>query len=521
MAETGKKKWLITVTVILCSMLELVDVSIVNVALTDMMGNLGATLNEVSWVIAAYAIANVIVIPLAGFLSDQFGRRNYFISSVMLFTVASVFCGLSTSIWELVFFRFIQGMAGGALLTTSQTILVETFPEKELGLANGLFGMGVVIGPTIGPTLGGVIVDNLSWHWIFFINLPIGSIAALLAFTYVKNQATYIKGKLKASVDWIGIIMLIVGIGSLQLVLENGNSEDWFQSTFIICFAFIATFGIIGFIYRMLKQIDPIVDLKVLKNRNVAVGTFLSFIMGFGLFGSVFIYPVFTQQILGYTATQTGELLIPGALFGGLMMPVVGALIQKGVQPKYLVPIGFVVFATFCLMTAHIISPETSERSFFWPLLLRGFGMGFLFLPLAILSLQGLKGRDISQSTGLNNMLRQLGGSFGIAILATYLGNKAEQNRSLLDAHLSSNNPNVMAHLKSITDGLIASGTNAFEAKQQALTVLNGVLSEQVYLVTYKDTFMTLGVFFLVCIPIILLINKVKNDASLGHMPMH
>ena len=239
MAETGAKKWLITITVILCSMLELVDVSIVNVALTDMMGNLGTTLNEVTWVVSAYAIANVIVIPLAGFLSETFGRRNYFITSVILFTTASVFCGLSTGIWELVAFRFIQGMAGGALLTTSQTILVETFPEKQLGLANGLFGMGVVIGPTIGPTLGGVIVDNLSWHWIFFINLPIGIIASVLAFTYVKNQTNYIKGKIKKSIDWLGILMLIIGIGSLQLVLEKGNDDDWFQSTFIICFTFI------------------------------------------------------------------------------------------------------------------------------------------------------------------------------------------------------------------------------------------------------------------------------------------
>ncbi len=521
MAETGARKWLITITVILCSMLELVDVSIVNVALTDMMGNLGATLNEVTWVVSAYAIANVIIIPMAGFLSETFGRRNYFITSVVLFTAASVFCGLSTGIWELVAFRFIQGMAGGALLTTSQTILVEAFPEKELGLANGLFGMGVVIGPTIGPTLGGVIVDNLSWHWIFFINLPIGVIASILAFTYVKNPVNFIKGKLKKSIDWIGILLLIIGVGSLQLVLEKGNDDDWFQSSFITSFAFIAAFGIIGFIWRMLKQANPIVDLKVLKHRNVAVGTFLSFILGFGLFGSVFIYPVFTQQILGYTATQTGELLIPGALLGGMMMPVVGALISKGISPKILVPIGFAVFGIFCLLTSTIISPNTTEKAFFFPLLLRGFGMGFLFLPLTILSLQGLKGRDIGQSTGINNMMRQLGGSFGIAILATYLANKAAQNRNILDSHLSTNNSNVMARLQSITEGLIAKGTNVFEAKQQALKVLNGMLMEQVYLVTYKDVFITLGVFFLVCIPIIFLIKKVKNTASVSHTSMH
>lgn len=521
MAEIGIRKWLITVTVILCSMLELIDVSIVNVALTDMMGNLGATLNEVSWVVAAYAIANVIVIPLADFLSETLGRRNYFIGSVVLFTTASVFCGLSTGIWELVFFRFIQGLAGGALLTTSQTILVESFPEEQLGLANGLFGMGVVIGPTIGPTLGGIIIDKLSWHWIFFINLPVGIIAALMAFTFVRNRQDHHERKSKKTIDWWGILLLIIGVGSLQLVLERGNDKDWFQSTFIIIFTCIAAFGIIAFIWRMLNKDNPVVDLKVLKKRNVALGTFLSFIMGFGLFGSVFIYPIFTQRILGFTATQTGELLIPGALLGGLMMPVVGKLIEKGVKPQYMVPFGFAIFGIFCFLTANIISPDTSGRSFIFPLLLRGLGIGFLFLPLTFLSLQGLKGRDVGQSTGLNNMLRQLGGSFGIAILATFLGNRAQKNRSFLDTHLSTNRTEVWQRLHDITMGLIAKGQNAIEAKTQALNVINGLLMKQVYLVSYIDVFMLLGVFFLLCIPFIFLVKNVKSNGSKSSPAIH
>ena len=512
MAEVGFKKWMITVTVILCSMLELIDVSIVNVALTDMMGNLGATINEVSWVIAAYAIANVIVIPMAGFLSEIFGRRNYFITSVIIFTVASVFCGLSTGIWELVAFRFIQGMAGGALLTTSQTILVETFPAKELGLANGLFGMGVIIGPTIGPTLGGVIVDNLSWHWIFFINLPIGIIAATLAFSFIKNQTTYKTESIKSKIDWLGILLLIVGIGSLQFVLEKGKEEDWFQSTLIIVLTIISIFGIIGFILRMLSQKNPLVDLRILRYRNVSIGTFLAFVLGFGLFGSVFIYPIFTQQILGYTATQTGELLIPGALLGGVLMPIVGKLVQRGVSPKYLIPIGFLVFATFTFIMAGIITPDTDEGNFFVPLLLRGLGLSFLFLPLTILSLQGLKGRDVSQSAGLSNMMRQLGGSFGIAILATYLTNREVFNNQRIGVHLNSNDPMVMQRVQNIINGIVAKGTNVFEAKQQAYMVLEGMLTKQAYLVTYIDIFTMLGVFFIVCIPVVLLIKKYKSN---------
>ena len=519
MAEVGIRKWLITVTVILCSVLELIDVSIVNVALTDMMGNLGATLNEVSWVVAAYAIANVIIIPMAGFLSERLGRRTYFITSVVIFTVASMFCGFSTNIWELVFFRFVQGMAGGALLTTSQTILVESFPEEELGLANGLFGMGVIIGPTIGPTLGGYIVDNLSWHWIFFINLPVGIIASVLAFVFVRNRVSTRSGR--QAVDWLGIGLLILGVGSLQVVLEKGKEDDWFQSPFITTMALLAAVGIVGFIVRMLRADDPVVDLRVLRHRNVAVGTFLSFIMGFGLFGTVFVFPIFAQQILGYTATQTGKLLIPGALVGGLMMPLVGKLIARGVSPKYLVPAGFFLFAVFTFMMGDIITPTTSEESFFWPLLVRGVGLGFLFLPLTFLSLQGLKGNEVPQSTGLNNMLRQLGGSFGIALLATYLSNQLVYNRAMIGSNLDVNDPAVMQRVQSLSTQLAASGTNVIEATQQAYLVLSGMLSQQAALVTYIDIFQMLGAFFLVCIPIVVLIKRVRVSGPAGPVSLH
>ncbi len=485
-----------------------------------MMGNLGATLNEVSWVVAAYAIANVIIIPMAGFLSEQLGRRKYFIGSVVLFTIASVLCGFSTGIWELVFFRFLQGMAGGALLTTSQTILVESFPPEELGLANGLFGMGVIIGPTIGPTLGGVIVDNLSWHWIFFINLPVGIIATLLAYNFVRERPA-VQRATKRVVDWLGIGLLILGVGSLQLVLEKGKEEDWFQSGFITGMTVLALIGIVGFIVRMLRSPEPVVDLRVLRFRNVAVGTFLSFIMGFGLFGTVFVFPIFAQQILGYTATQTGELLIPGALVGGFMMPLVGRLIAKGVSPKYLIPLGFFLFSVFTFMMGRIITPETSEASFFWPLLVRGIGLGFLFLPLTFLSLQGLKGNDVPQSTGLNNMLRQLGGSFGIAVLATYLGNRIVYNRAMIGSNLNTNDPVIMQQVSSLTKRLVASGTNVVEATQQAYMVLSGMLSKQAALVTYIDIFELLGAFFLACIPLVLFIRRVKNAAATGPVSLH
>jgi DHA2 family multidrug resistance protein len=311
MSETGARKWIITVTVILASMLELIDTSIVNVALPQIMGNLGATLDEATWIITAYVVANVIVIPMTGWFASLFGRRNYLAGSVVLFTIASYACGQATGIWELVAFRFIQGAAGAALLSTSQSVLVETFPPAELGLANALFGMGVVVGPTIGPTLGGWITDNYSWRWIFYVNLPLGIIAALLIWAYIRDPE---HKRATGTVDWAGMFLLVLGVGSLQVLLERGEREDWFSSPRINTLAVLSVVGILGFIWRELTAEHPVVDLRVLKDRSLAVGTFFTFILGFGLYSSIFVFPVFAQSLLGFTAMQTGLILLPGAL---------------------------------------------------------------------------------------------------------------------------------------------------------------------------------------------------------------
>src|SRR5512135_3577328 len=270
MSETGARKWIITLTVILASVIELVDTSIVNVALPQMMGNLGATLDEVAWVVTAYVVANVIVIPMTGWLSSLFGRRNYFAGSIVLFTVASFFCGHATNIWELVAFRFIQGIGGGALLSTSQAILVETFPPEELGLANALFGLGVVVGPTIGPTLGGWITDNFAWPWIFYVNLPIGIAATVLTLAFIREPQ---HKRRVGSIDKLGIALLAVGIGSLQVVLERGDREDWFAATYITVLTAVAAVVLPLFVWHEMRTEHPIVDLRVLKDRSLAMGT--------------------------------------------------------------------------------------------------------------------------------------------------------------------------------------------------------------------------------------------------------
>jgi MFS transporter, DHA2 family, multidrug resistance protein len=510
MAETGARKWIITVTVVLATLIELIDTSIVNVALPQMMGNLSATLDEVAWVVTAYVVANVLVVPMSAFFSRVFGRRNYFAGSIVLFTIASFFCGHATNIWELVFFRFVQGLGGGALFSTSQSILIETFPPEELGLANGLFGLGVVLGPTIGPTLGGYIVDNYSWPYIFYINIPIGIVAALLTVSYIRQGEHDAKA---ASIDWAGIALLVVGIGSLQVVLERGERDDWFSASYIVMLTGVAAIGIVGFIWRELTAEHPVVDLRVLKDRSLAVGTLFTFILGFGLYSSVFIFPVFAQNLLGFTAMQTGLILLPGGIATAIMMPIIGKALQKGAPAQLLNAAGFISFFVFTRLLSHA-TLESGRADFFWPLIFRGVGLGLLFVPLTTLALSNLRGKNVAQGTGLTNMMRQLGGSFGVALIATYVEKRSWWHRSRLLAHVSIYDFAVQQRLQAMMRALQAKGSPPLEAQRQAYAALEGTVAKQTFLLTYMDAFRVVGIFFLLCIPLLLLFKRRKGAAQ-------
>ncbi len=522
--ETGFRKWIIVITVVLCCLLELIDTSIVNVALTQMMGNLSATQQEVSWVVASYAIANVIVIPMTGFLAEQFGRKNYYLVSVILFTLASMACGQSTNLWELVAFRFIQGIGGGALMATSQAILIDTFPPKQLALGQALFGMGVIIGPTIGPTLGGYIVENYDWPWIFYVNVPVGILASIFTTLFIRDPER-IKNAIPKplrDIDWAGIFFLVLGVGSMQYVLEQGESNDWFDDKVILLFTALSVIGVVGFLWRELTAKDPIVDLRVLtKSRNLAVGAFLSFVLGFGLFASVFVFPIFTQRILGFTAEQTGYLLLPGALASGFMMPLIGRMLQAGVPQKLMIPVGFTIFFFFTFWMAAKISPTAGESDFFWPLIVRGVGLGLIFLPITTMSLAGLQGKDAGQAAGLTGMIRQLGGSFGVAIVGTYLERSLQANRVALLPNISLYNPETTQRIQAFTQGFMAKGYSMAQAQQQAYAALEGVLMKQVSLITYSQVFTSLGLFFLACLPLILLVKRAKPGEKMDLNAAH
>ncbi|MBC7522931.1 MAG: multidrug efflux MFS transporter [Flavobacterium sp.] len=513
LVEYGFRRVIITITAVLCALLEIVDTTIVNVALTNMRGSLGATLTDVAWVITAYAIANVIVIPMTSWLSQQFGRRNYFAVSIIIFTTASFLCGNATNIWELVAFRFIQGLGGGALLVTAQTIITESYPLAKRGMAQAIYGMGVIVGPTLGPPLGGYIVDHFSWPFIFYINIPIGIIATILTLSFVRSPKY--GEKLKANqVDWWGIFFLAAFIGSLQFVLEHGQQDDWFNDSTIVTLSCVSFFGLLLFIWREMTYQYPIVNLGVLKDGNLRIGIVMCFILGFGLYGSTLIIPIYTQSILGWSATDAGLLLIPGSITTAFCMPIVGNLIQKGFPQGYLVGGGFFIFFVFTFLMYKVITPDTGTEHFFWPLIFRGIGLGLLFVPITALSLSTLSGKSIGEGAAFTGMMRQLGGSFGIAIITTFITRFGQKHRVDLISHLDGSKYEVQQRILQLQKNFQSKGFSVNESLSKAYQVIDYSVLKQSTVLSYMDIFLYLGMLFLFCIPIIFLIKRGKTKIN-------
>ena len=519
LVEYGSRRVIITITAIFCALLEIVDSTIVNVALNDMKGNLGATLSEVSWVITAYAIGNVIIVPMTSWLSAQFGRRNYFAASIIIFTIFSFMCGNAHGIWELVLYRFLQGLGGGALLVTSQTIITESYPPEKRSMAQAIYGLGIIIGPTLGPPLGGYIVDHYTWPYIFYINIPIGIIATLLTLQFVRSPKFALK-KAMHEIDFLGIGLLAISVGSLQYVLERGHEDDWFTSNTIVTLTVTAVFGFFFFIWRELTTKNPVVELRVLKNGNLRVGTMLSFILGFGLYGSTFIIPLYVQSILHWTPQQAGALMIPAALTTAFMMPIIGKMLQSGAKQTLLVALGMVIFFLYSFWGYKALTPDTPKDAFFWMLILRGLGMGMLFIPITSLSLSTLKGQQIGQGASFTGMMRQLGGSFGIAMITTYMATQNVIHKTNIGNHLTIDNPAVQQRISAMQHSYMAKCKTADIALKSAYQTLDFAVSTQASVMSYMDVFMFIGVMFLCCIPFVLMVkeNKKKVKVDMGDM---
>lgn len=515
MAVKGIAKYIIVATTVSAAVMELIDTSIVNVALSDMAGSLGVSIEDISWVITSYAIANVIIIPLTGFLAEYFGRRSYYIASMILFTFASYMCAESTGLVEIILWRFVQGVGGGALLSTSQAILFDAFEPEERPMASGLFGMGLVLGPTLGPTVGGYIIEHFSWPLIFMINLPIGIIATILAVTFIGAKPNEGKRKKEIHIDYTGIAFLMAGIGCLQYVLERGEAEDWFSSNSIKICAVIAAAGLIGFIMYELRIKNPAVNLRVLGNRNLAFTTIFTFVAGFGLFTSVFVYPVLAQRVLGYTAYETGLSLLAPTLIGVVMMPIIGKSMSKGVPAIPFVVIGFILFAAYSWFSAGV-SPDVSRWDFFFPLALRAFGISMVQLPLINQAVVGLKPQEYPAGIALNNMIRQLGGAFGIAIANNYIAHNYAQHRTDLVSNLTQGSYELTNHVSSLTQNFIAKGSDSLTAASKAYAMVNGAVDKQAYYLSYLDTFRLIAIFFVLVIPLVVFLRTKKKTNGNG-----
>jgi MFS transporter, DHA2 family, multidrug resistance protein len=502
----AEHKYLIAAAVVLAALMQVIDSSIVNVALPDMMGNLGANLDEIAWVSTGYILASVIVIPLTGFLGDLLGRKRYFVGSIILFTASSFFCGAAHSLGTLIMWRIIQGIGGGALMTVSQAVLFESFPPEEAGTAMALFGLGVMVGPTIGPTLGGYLVDNAGWPWIFYINIPVGILAATMIAAYVHDPEHQQKPPM---IDYQGIALLAVSVGAIQYVLEHGQREDWFDSRQIVALTVTGVVCWIALLWRELTIDHPAIDFRVLRHRQMWVGTLLGVVMGVGLYAMSFTLPVFLQGDLHMTAQQTGFVLLPGALATAVSMGVVGRLTNR-FDARILITIGALVFAA-AAWRLSLITGQSGTHDFFWPLILRGLGLGMMFVPLTTITLAELKSHELSQGAGLYNFFRQLGGSFGIAGIATLVARYTAQFRAVLGEHLAVNDPTTLARVEALTRGMIARGADAWTARQRALRLLDRQLFGQASVIAYSHIYVLAAGLILLLIPLLLLVRKTSS----------
>ena len=509
-----KYKYFIAIAVTLAAVLELIDTSIVNVAIPHMMGNLGATLDEISWVSTGYIIANVIVIPMSGWLSAYFGRKRYLTGSIMLFVVASFFCGAATSLGGLVFWRVIQGIGGGALLSTAQSTLFEAFPPAEVGIGQAMFGVGVMVGPTLGPTLGGWIVDNYNWPWIFYINVPLGIIAALMTMTYVHNAEHQERAD---TIDVTGFLLLATCVGSLQFMLEKGERYDWFDSRLVTGLAITSLVSFVLLIWRELTIDEPIINFRVLKSRQLAAGVSIAAVLGLALFGSIFVLPIFLQNLHGLTANQTGMVILPGALASAVTMAFVGKNANR-LDARATVTVGALLFFVAMWLLARMTLASGPGETF-WPLILRGVGLGLIFVPLTNASMAEVKSAELAQGTGMFNLTRQLGGSLGIAIMATMLTRFTVQKKSLISEHVTTMDPISLGRWDTITRGLISRGVNPLVAKQQALLVIDHQIQAQASVLAFSKIYILSGVILLMSLPLLFLFKTGKGRGSMG--PVH
>ncbi|MGC1381544.1 MAG: DHA2 family efflux MFS transporter permease subunit [Candidatus Baltobacteraceae bacterium] len=501
--EHGARRVIISIAVITATLLEIIDTTIVNVSLPNIQGNFGIGVDLGVWVVTAYLIANVVVIPLNPWFAARFGRRQYFFTSIVIFTIASLMCGLSSSFGQLVFWRLIQGLGGGGLIATSQAILRDTYGLKEQGKAQGVFAMGVIVGPALGPWIGGWITDNWNWHWIFFINIPIGTIAAILIWNYLRNpqEGRYMR------LDWVGLILMCIGLGSLQFVLQNGQQYDWFDDARIKWFTFFSVAGIASFVWWTLRSTAPVVDLKVLKMRQVAAGSILGAVLGVSLYGSIIILPQYLINSLGFTATLSGTTIMIRAGAVLLFTPITAVLAGRGiVDPRISAAIGFVLLALSNWMLAGITTPQSDFHALIVPLIVSGIALSQIFVPLSVAVLGSVPDAAVPATAAFYNLSRQIGGSIAAAVLITILVRGFTVHQTELAA------TQTLAHQPTQQFVLSQGGTQNAVAMEH----LRILVSAQSAVQSYADTSRWVAVITLGLAPLVLLLRRPRIGVALG-----
>jgi DHA2 family multidrug resistance protein len=500
--ETGPRLAFVTLGVLLATLLELIDTTIVNVSLPYIQGNLGASQEEGTFIVTGYIVANVIVIPLTPWLQRRFGRRQYYLASILIFTFASLMCGLSNSLESLVLWRVVQGLGGGGLISTSQAILRETFPPEKQAAAQAIFSVGVIIGPTIGPVLGGVLTDQLSWPWVFFVNLPVGLCAAFLVGSFLRNP----EPPQKLAVDGVGVALLAIGLGALQYMLDQGQEKDWFGSDAIVASAVIATVTLAAFVlWELFGAKSPVVDLRILKNKTVTAGSLLGACLGVSLLGSLITLPQFVQSGLGFTATLAGEVILFRAVTIMILTIPSARLAASGkVSPVIQIGVGFILLAISNVWLAAVTTTDATFWSFFPPLALSGVGLAQIFVPISLAVFGSVQPRDVPKASAMFNLARQLGGSIATAVLITIIARQAAVHQTELGSRASLG----VAPIREFVDA--RGGPNDVNAR----IALNNIIVGQATTLAYADTARFVGYLTFLFVPLVFFLRKPKKTGG-------
>ncbi|HVN21458.1 MAG TPA: DHA2 family efflux MFS transporter permease subunit [Dongiaceae bacterium] len=490
--------WLIGVIVAVAAFMEVLDTSIANVALPYIGGNLGASTDQSTWVLTSYLVSNAIVLPISGWFSSLLGRKRFFMTCLAIFTVSSLLCGLAPSLGAIIFFRVLQGAGGGGLQPIAQAILADTFPPEKRGLAFALYGVTVIVAPTIGPTLGGWITDNYSWRWIFFINIPVGILALFLVLRLIDDPPWARRKPGAASrVDYIGISLLTLGVGALQIMLDKGQEDDWFSSSFILTLAIIAGVGLVSLVLWEWFYKEPIIDVKLLKNGNFLKANVMMFMLGVVLFASLVMLPLFLQSLLGYTAQSAGIVLSGGGLLLLFMMPMIGVLSSK-VQARYLIAFGWITLSIAMFYSSQQLQSGLSFRNATILRVVQVFGMAFLFVPINLSSYIGMPTDKSNSVAGIVNFMRNVGSSVGTSMVTTIVARRAQVHQVYLSANITSGATSVSQAITDLSARLMTSGANAVEASRQAYAVLYRQVILQATTLAYVDAYVILAIMGLV-----------------------